>query len=177
MEFDDGIDYRDELNSQTRHLFETMNLIGVDLVIHNESMTCPVIKIMPAHTLLRYFSTLSTGKTVLWCYLIWYFVTVANYFDPALAIWLNALGISGVIGVALMLSVGSPGARKADRWVTFRLFFMPFAVSSFSSLIKGHGFILIFPPRLPELLTAASLCGAFILLVFLLKRFNAEARS
>lgn len=121
-------------------------------------------------TLYRYFSTLSAGKTALWCYLIWYLVTVANYFDPAPAIWLNALGISGVIGVALMLSVGNPAARQADPWVTFRLFFMPFAVSSFSSLIKGHGFILIFPPRLPELVTAISLCAAFILLVTLLKR-------
>lgn len=128
-------------------------------------------------TLYRYFSTLSTGKTALWCYFIWYLVTVANYFDPAPAIWLNALGISGVIGVALMLSVGNPSARKADRWVTFRLFFMPFAVSSFSSLIKGHGFILIFPPRLPELIAAISLCAVFILLVTLLKRVGSKARA
>lgn len=127
-------------------------------------------------TLYRYFSTLSAGKTALWCYLIWYLVTVANHFDPAPAIWLNALGISSVIGVALMLSVGNPAARKADRWVTFRLFFMPFAVSSYSSLIKGHGFILIFPPRLPELLTAISLCAAFILLVTILKRVYTKPR-
>ena len=123
----------------------------------------------------QYFSTLSTGKTVLWCYLIWYFVTVTNYFDSSPAIWLNALGISGVIGVALLLSLGNSGVRKTDSWVTFRLFFMPFAVSSFSSLIKGHGFILIFPPHLPELMTATGLCAAFILFVTILKRISVKA--
>ena len=130
-----------------------------------------------AQTLYRYFAMLSASKTALWCYLIWYLVTVMNYFDPSPAIWLNAVGISGVIGVALLLSVGNPSIRKADRWQTFRLFFMPFAVSSFSSLIKGHGFILIFPPRLPELITAVSLCAGFILFVAILKRLGGRARA
>ena len=123
----------------------------------------------------RYLVSLSAGKTALWCYLIWYLVTVVNYFDPSSAIWLNALGISGVIGVALLLSIGKSNIRKSDRWQTFRLFFMPFAVSSFSSLIKSHGFILIFPPRLPELLAAISLCAVFILLVTILKRVGSKA--
>ena len=125
----------------------------------------------------RYLVSLSAGKTALWCYLIWYLVTVVNYFDPSPAIWLNALGISGVIGVALLLSIGKSNIRKADRWQTFRLFFMPFAVSSFSSLIKSHGFILVFPPRLPELVVAVSLCAALVLSVFILKRLSREARA
>jgi ribosome-binding factor A len=33
--YDDDIDYRDELNTQTRDLFNTMNLVGINLVIHN----------------------------------------------------------------------------------------------------------------------------------------------
>jgi len=35
--YDDELDYKDELNTQTRDLFNTMNLVGVDLVIHNEA--------------------------------------------------------------------------------------------------------------------------------------------
>lgn len=127
--------------------------------------------------LLRYFAALSPGKTALWCYLIWYLVTVVIYFDPSPAIWLNALGISGVIGIALLLSVANRNARKTDRWQTLRLFLMPFGVSSFSSLIKGHGFILILPPRFSEQITAVGLCAAFVMFVHVLKRFSRNARA
>lgn len=127
--------------------------------------------------LLRYFAALSPGKTALWCYLIWYLVTVVIYFDSSPAIWLNALGISGVIGIALLLSVANPSARKADRWQTLRLFLIPFGVSSFSSLIKGRGFILILPPRFLEQITAVGLCAAFVIFVLVLKRFSRNARA
>lgn len=60
--------------------------------------------------MLRYFASLTAGKTILWCYLIWYLITAFNYFDPAPAIWLNSVGISAVIGLALILSVG--GGRR-----------------------------------------------------------------
>ena len=80
---------------------------------------------------LKYFASLGTANIVLWCYLIWYLVTVVNYFDPSPAIWLNSLGISAVIGGALVLSVGGQSLRIADRWQTIRLFLMPFCVSSF----------------------------------------------
>jgi hypothetical protein len=53
----------------------------------------------------RYFQNLPPGKIVLWCFLIWYTVTVIHHFDPSPAIWLNALGISAIIGIALYLSV------------------------------------------------------------------------
>ncbi len=108
---------------------------------------------------------------MLWCYLIWYLVTVAYHFDPSPAIWLNSLGISVVIGVALLLSVGAAGKGRADPWQTFRLFLMPFCVSSFSSLIKGRGYILIVPPQLGEQLMSLGLCAAFVLWVVALKRF------
>lgn len=119
---------------------------------------------------LRYFASLTTGKNVLWCYLIWYLVTVAYHFDPFPAIWLNSLGISIVIGVALLLSVGTGSKGKTDRWQTFRLFLMPFGVSSFSSLIKGRGYILIVPPQLGEQLMSVGLCAVFVLGVLALKR-------
>ena len=115
--------------------------------------------------MISYLSNLKTGKIVLWCYLIWYLSIVYFYFDPSLRIWLNAVGISVVIGIALNLSVSRPAGTKVDFWQTFRLFMMPFAVSSFSSLIKGQGFVLVFPPKRDELLIAGGLCLLFVLLV------------
>lgn len=122
----------------------------------------------------RYFASLRPGKVVLWCYLIWYLVTVVNHFDPSPRIWINSLGISAVIGFALLLSLSHSDIRKPDPWQTFRLFLMPFCVSSFSSLIKGQGFILVVPPLPSEQLTSVGLCVAFILLVVTLKRLVRE---
>ena len=118
--------------------------------------------------MLRYFASLSTGKSVLWCYLLWYLITVACYFDSSPAIWLNSLGISAVIGFALMLSVGGFSSRK-EKWQTFRLFLMPFCVSSFSSLIKGKGYVLLIPPDRTVLLLSIGACVAFVILVQSLK--------
>ena len=112
----------------------------------------------------RYLAGLRAGKIVLWCYLAWYLVVAARYFDPAPSIWINSLGISAVIGVALVLSTG--GLRGADRWQIFRLFLMPFCVSSFSSLIKGRGFFLIVPPQPVELAACVGACVFVLLLVF-----------
>jgi len=110
----------------------------------------------------RYFAQLSAGRIALWCFLIWYVATVAHHFDPAPAIWLNALGISAIIGVALYLSVREPGKPPPDRWTTLRLFLMPFCVSSFSQLIKGQGFVLVFPPDVREIAGTLAICAAFV---------------
>lgn len=120
--------------------------------------------------MLRYFASLSAGKAILWCYLIWYLITAFNYFDPTPAIWLNSVGISAVIGFALILSVGGAPLKSVDRWQTFRLFLMPFCVSSFSSLIKGQGFMLIVPPRPGQQLASVGACTVFVLFVATLKR-------
>jgi hypothetical protein len=120
--------------------------------------------------MVRYLAGLTKGKMVLWCYLIWWCVTVGFHFDPSPQIWLNSAGISVVIGIALMLSVAQAPARRPDRWQTFRLFAMPFCVSSFSSLIKGKGFFLIVPPRGVEIACALLACAAFLLLVWAVKR-------
>jgi hypothetical protein len=122
--------------------------------------------------MITYLANLKTGKIVLWCYLIWYLSIVWFYFDPSLRIWLNALGISAVIGIGLNLSVARPAGTKVDFWQTFRLFMMPFAVSSFSSLIKGQGFLLVFPPVVNELLIAGGLCAAFVLAVLVARRVS-----
>ena len=120
--------------------------------------------------MIRYFCKLTKGKMVLWCYLIWYLVTVFFYFDPAPRIWLNSIGISVIIGFALMLSVSRPEGAKADPWQTFRLFLMPFCVSSFSSLIKGNGFIFIIPPKSIEQIASIGACVIFVVFVYGIKR-------
>ncbi len=129
--------------------------------------------------MLKYFSALSVSKTVLWCYLIWYLVTVWCYFDASPRLWLNSLGISAIIGIALLLSVSESGSLlercRKQPWQTFRLFLMPFCVSSFASLIKGQGYLLMLPPKLSEQLLSMGLCMVFVLAVFFLK--NAYRKS
>jgi len=118
----------------------------------------------------RYLANLSPGKIVLWCFLIWYLATVIHHWDATPAIWLNALGISAIIGIALYLSVREPGRPPPDRWTVMRLFLMPFCVSSFSQLIKGKGFVLVFPPDVHENAVALVACGLFVGAVLLMKR-------
>jgi hypothetical protein len=126
---------------------------------------------------LRYLSNLANGKVVLWCYLIWWTSTVVHHFDPAPSIWLNSVGISAVIGVALILSVGGLSSATRDKWQTFRLFAMPFCVSSFAALIKGKGFVLVFSPSAKELVTTVALCVAFTAVVVGLRRARRAASA
>jgi len=61
---------------------------------------------------LRYFAQLGTGRRILWCYLIWYLVFVTLYFDTthaSLRLWLTSLGISVIVGVALVISTTTSG--------------------------------------------------------------------
>jgi hypothetical protein len=108
---------------------------------------------------------------VLWCYLIWYLYTLARYFDPSPRLWLSSLGISGIIGLALYLSTALSGKVKLslDRWQIFRLFLMPFCVSSFAALIKGRGFVLVFHPELLDNALGLGACAIFVSGVKLLK--------
>jgi hypothetical protein len=123
---------------------------------------------------LRYLANLAPGKIVLWCFLLWYLTTVIHHFDAAPAIWLNASGIAVIIGIALYLSVREPGKSPPDRWTLVRLFLMPFCVSSFSQLIKGKGFVLVFPPSLHENLISLAACAVFVLLVWIVQRVSRQ---
>lgn len=116
--------------------------------------------------IIQYFYEIKFAKIVLWCYLIWYLVIVYFYFDPSLKLWINSIGISLVIGTGLLLSVSS---NKRDSWQTFRLYLMPFCVSSFSALIKGQGFIVFISPKVKETIAAVSGCALFILAISLVK--------
>ena len=110
---------------------------------------------------MRYFARLSTGRLILWCYFVWYLFFVARYFDSSRALWLTSLGIAIIVGIALVISTRAGGNGGQDGWSTFRLFLMPFCVSSFSALVKGKGFVLIFSPRLQENYLALGLAAAF----------------
>lgn len=120
--------------------------------------------------LLNYLRTLPTAKQVLWCYLTWWSAMVAFHFDASPRLWLTSLGISMVIGIGLILSVSGNG--KPDFWTTVRLFLMPFCVSSFSALIKGLGFTLIFSPLWRENLIALMSCAAFLLVCIAVKKLG-----
>lgn len=122
-------------------------------------------------TLSRYLSKLSKGRLILWCYFIWYLVVLVRYFDPNLRLWLTSLGLSFIIGIALFISTTASGTDKIKLgvWPTFRLFLMPFCVSSFSALVKGKGFVLIFSPNPLEILLAIGLCAGLCGLVWVLK--------
>ncbi len=137
---------------------------------------------------IEYFYKIPVAKITLWCYLIWYLVVLHFYFDPAPKIWINAIGISAVIGTGLLLSVapgksgqasgktapgksasGKPVAGPRDPWQIFRLYLMPFCVSSFSALIKDRGFFIVFSPKIAETGVAVLCCGLFLLVVWVLK--------
>ncbi|MES2659876.1 MAG: hypothetical protein V4689_14750 [Verrucomicrobiota bacterium] len=118
--------------------------------------------------MLRYFAALSTSRLVLWCYLIWYGCMISLYFDPSPMLWISSIGMSGIIGLALFLSVSGNGTRQ-DGWTIFRLFLMPFCVSSYSALIKGKGFIVIFPPGWRENLAGLGCVVVFLMIQRILK--------
>ena len=101
-------------------------------------------------------------------------MVLVRYFDASARLWLTSLGLSAIIGVALYLSTAGSGTTKVklDRWQVFRLFLMPFCVSSFAALVKGKGFILIFSPRVEETVLAVALCAVPCLAVFALKKIQ-----
>ncbi|NJK60111.1 MAG: hypothetical protein HC918_07565 [Oscillatoriales cyanobacterium SM2_1_8] len=121
--------------------------------------------------LVRYLANLPPGKQILWYYLLWWVSTVCHHFEASWRLWLNSLGISALIGAALILSVGGFATVAKDRWQTFRLFAMPFCVSSFSALTADKGFLLVFPPTLAEWAVSAGLCLAFTVLVLMMRRW------
>ena len=121
--------------------------------------------------MIRYFTKLTTGRVILCCYAIWYVVNVALHFDPSLRLWITSVGLSVIIGAALILSTRpAGGGTRQDGWTVFRLFLMPFCVSSFAALVKDLGYVLIFPPSLRENLIGSGCIAAFLVLVAILRR-------
>lgn len=120
--------------------------------------------------ILRYFAQLSARRLVLWCYLVWYLASVTRHFTAEPRVWLNAAGIAVVVGIGLTLSVVSSPSGPSHRWQRFRLFLIPFCVSSFSALIKDRGFLAVFSPNAAENLGNAALVLAFVLVALVLKQ-------
>lgn len=133
------------------------------------------------NALARYFAGLTNGRIVLWSYLIWYLVTVVAHFDASPRLWLTSLGISAIVGVALLISTtssasGEGGATRLERWQVIRLFLMPFGVSSFAALVKNEGYVLVFPPSVWLNAVGLALIAAFVAIVLRLRSSLAIAR-
>jgi hypothetical protein len=114
--------------------------------------------------ILRYFARLTAGRMMLWCYLVWYLTNVAFHFDPRPRLWLTSIGLSVIIGTALLVGTrsASKGTTRLDGWQIFRLYLMPFCVSSFSALVKDAGYVLIFSPDMKENGVGFALMAAFL---------------
>ena len=122
--------------------------------------------------LIKYIYEIKLDKVILWCYFIWYITVVYFYFDPSPKLWINSIGISVIIGTGLILSVSSEKVRAKDHWQTFRLYLMPFCVSSFSALIKEHGFVVFISPKITDTIVSVVSCVVFLLTVFVVKSLN-----
>lgn len=129
--------------------------------------------------MVAYLRGLSAPKTLLWCYLCWYAFAVFRYFEPNPRLWASSLGLSAIIGTGLYFSTAhaDPARRTLGFWPVFRFYLMPFCVSSFSALIRGKGFILIFHPTVRDNAEALALCAGFCSVVLFVKRFQPRARN
>ncbi len=126
-----------------------------------------------------YLSRLSSGRAILWCYLIWYSMAIVLYFDSSPALWLTSFGIGLLMGFGMLVTLtGFPFMPiKIGRWQVFRFFFMPFCASSFTGTAKEQGFLIIAFPKAGETLAAALACGFFCLCVFGAKQWKDRTKQ
>lgn len=119
---------------------------------------------------LKYFKNITIQKIILWCYFIWYLTIMSLYFEASLKLWASSVGISFIIGFALILSTNQQGVKQ-DIWVKIRLFLFPFCVSSYSATIKDYDFILLFPSNLTHLSISILNCLLFLIPIWCVKRY------
>lgn len=124
-----------------------------------------------------YLQNLNAPRIVLWSYLLWYLAVLARHFDASISLWVNALGISAIMGTAYCLSAAYADSRvtRLGGWQVFRMYLMPFCVSSFAALIKDRGFWLVFHPTLHDNILALVPIAAFCGVVFAVKRLGRGA--
>jgi len=122
--------------------------------------------------LIRYLASLSPPKQILWGYFLWYLVFAYLYFDSDPRLWLTSSGLALIVGFALYTNArtSNDGNRQLETWQTFRFFLTPFCVSSFSALVKGRNFILIFSPNVEDNLMAAGIIVAAYVLTVMAKK-------
>lgn len=126
--------------------------------------------------MIAYLAKLPASKLILWCYLAWYVAIMTIYLEASPILWISAVGISVLVGIALNLATRQPN-QKVNRWVVFRLFLIPFCVSSYSAMIKGKGFILLFPPDWKHLAIGCSACLGMIALHHIARWIHAAQQS
>jgi len=71
--------------------------------------------------LIHHFACMSLSQLLLWLVLVWYLVMVALHFEASPRLWLNALGMSLIVGSVLLLSVRQLGSAVREFWRVFRL--------------------------------------------------------
>lgn len=120
----------------------------------------------------HHFAGLSTGLVILWCFLIWYLAMVVLHFESSPRLWFNALGMSAFVGTALLLSVRHGSSPAREFWRVFRLYAIPFCVSSFSALVRDGGFYAIFSPVLRDNLVGTFGCVLFLGWIALARRLK-----
>lgn len=127
--------------------------------------------------LIRHFARLPAGLVVLWLFLVWYLVMITLHFEPSIRLWLNSLGMAAFVGTALMLSVRHGGGPAREFWRVFRLYAIPFCVSSFSALVRDDGFYAIFAPDWTKNLIALAICLIFAAGVALARRLDSTMEN
>jgi hypothetical protein len=129
--------------------------------------------------LLSYLARLSVGRAILWCYVIWYLCVLYFYFVPSISLWLNSLGLSLIVGSALVLATGPFNMHRirTQFWVVSRLIMCPFFVSSFSALTTKSNFLLLLSPNLKENLVAVMACVIFLSSTFICKQTHRALTS
>lgn len=126
--------------------------------------------------MIQYLASMPKAKQILWGYFLWYLVFASLYFDPDSKVWLTSLGLALIVGFALYTNAKTTtsGNHQLETWQTFRFFLTPFCVSSFSALVKGRDFILVFSPKLQDNLIAAGCIAAAYLLTVVAKRVRSK---
>ncbi len=126
--------------------------------------------------MIQYLASLPAAKQILWGYFLWYLVFACLYFDPDPRLWLTSLGLSLIVGYALYTNAktASHGNNQLEPWQTFRFFLTPFCVSSFSALVKGRDFMLVFSPQVQDNLIATGVIAGAYLLALLAKGLKSK---
>lgn len=126
--------------------------------------------------MIQYLASLPAAKQILWGYFLWYVVFACLYFDPDPKLWLTSLGLSLIVGYALYTNAKatSRGNNQLEPWQAFRFFLTPFCVSSFSALVKGRDFMLVFSPHLQDNLIALGVIAVAYLFVLMAKGLKSK---
>ena len=123
-----------------------------------------------------YLINMKVSILILWCYVTWYLTMVIFYMKTDIDLWMNSLGISLLVGFALVLATGGFSKSRVENelWQIVRLFLCPFLVSSFSNVTLGENFFLVFSPNFNENLLAVTFCSFIVIIYSAIKSRNRQ---